>query len=96
MDPDMTDIRITSLGDHEYGVTVAEGDLVTDHKVRVTEDFLDALAVPDADEQRVVQESIAFLLDREKVTGLYEEFELDLLIDQYPDDYLDELRVRLT
>jgi hypothetical protein len=91
----MTDIRIKALGERGYGVTVVEGDVVTDHKVRVTEDFLDTLAVPDADEERVVRESIAFLLEHVKSTSIYEEFELDLLIDQYP-DYLDELRTRLS
>ena len=91
----MTEIRLHPAGEHDYGVTVVEGDIVTDHKVRVTEDFLDALALPDADEEQVVRESIDFLLERKKSTELYEEFELDTIIDQYPDDYLDELRTRL-
>jgi hypothetical protein len=91
----MTDITITPMGEHTYGARVREGDLTTDHVVRVTDDFRDALAVPDADEEQVVRESIGFLLEREKSTELYEEFELDLLIDKFPDDYLDELRTRL-
>jgi hypothetical protein len=92
----MTEIRLQPAGQHDYGVTVVEGDIVTDHKVRVTEDFLDALALPDADEEQVVRETIDFLLERKKSTELYEEFDLDTIIDQYPDDYLDELRVRLS
>jgi hypothetical protein len=91
----MTEIRLQPAGEHDYGVTVVEGDIITDHKVRVTEDFLDALAMPDADEEDVVRESIDFLLERKKSTELYEEFDLDTIIDQYPDDYLDELRTRL-
>jgi hypothetical protein len=91
----MTEIRLQPAGEHDYGVTVVEGDIITDHKVRVTEDFLDALAMPDADEEEVVRESIDFLLERKKSTELYEEFDLDTIIDQYPDDYLDELRTRL-
>ncbi|MFL6136386.1 MAG: hypothetical protein ACJ74O_01095 [Frankiaceae bacterium] len=92
----MTEIRLRPAGEHDYGVTVIEGDIATDHKVRVTEDFLDALAVPDADEEQVVRESIGFLLERKKSTELYEEFELDTIVDQYPDDYLNELRTRLS
>ena len=88
-------IRLQPAGEHAYGVTVVEGDLVTDHKVRATDDFLDALALPDADEEQVVRETIEFLLERRKSTELYEEFDLDIVIDQYPDDYLDELRTRL-
>jgi hypothetical protein len=91
----MTDITVKPMGEHRYAATVREGELTTDHVVRVTEDFLDALAMPDADEERIVSESVAFLLEREKSTELYEEFELDLLIDKFPDDYLDELRTRL-
>jgi hypothetical protein len=92
----MTEIRLSPAGEHDYGVTVVEGDIVTDHKVRVTEDFLDALAMPDAEEEDVVRESVDFLLERKKSTELYEEFDLDTIIDQYPDDYLDELRTRLS
>lgn len=91
----MTDIRIQPMDAHDYGVTIVEGDVVTDHKVRVTEDFLDTLAMPDVDETRLVHETIAFLLDREKSTSIYEEFELDLVSQRFP-DYLDELRTRLS
>jgi hypothetical protein len=92
----MTDITVKPMGDDTYGATIREGDLTTNHVVRVTDDFRDALAIPDADEEQVVHESLAFLLEREKSTELYEEFELDLLIDKFPDDYLDELRTRLS
>ena len=92
----MTDIRIRPAGEHAYGVTVVEGENITDHKVRVTEDVLDALALPDVDESLVVRETVAFLLERKISTELYEEFDLDTVADQYPDDYVDELRARLT
>lgn len=96
----MTDIRIQDLGqqgdgEHDYGVAVVEGEITTNHKVRVTDDFLDTLAMPGVDESRVVHETIAFLLDREKSTGIYEEFDLDVVSQRFP-DYLDELRTRLT
>jgi hypothetical protein len=92
----MTEIRLQPIGEHDYGVTVVEGDVVTDHKVRVSEDVLDALAAPGTDEERVVRETIGFLLERKKSTELYEEFDLDTIADQYPDEYIDELRVRLS
>jgi hypothetical protein len=92
----MTDIRIQPLGEHAYGVTLVEGENITDHKVRVSEDVLDALALPDADESLVVRETVAFLLERRTSVELYEEFDLDTIADAYPDEYIDELRTRLT
>lgn len=91
----MTDIRIQSLDEHNYGVRVVEGDTVTDHKVRVTEDFLDDLGMVDVDEERLVRETIDFLLDREKNTSIYEEFDLEVVTNHFP-DYLDEIRTRLS
>ena len=91
----MTDIRIHPLDEHGYGVTVVEGSTVTDHKVRVTDDFLDTLGMPDVDETRLVEETISFLLEREKSTSIYEEFDLDVVSQRFP-EYLDELRARLS
>lgn len=60
----------------------------------VPEDLLTDLGLAGADEPTVVRESIAFLLDREPATSIYDEFPLDTLAGRFP-DFADELRARL-
>ena len=90
----MTDIRIEALADREYGVQVREGDTTTTHKVTVPEDLLDDLALGNDDEERLVRESFAFLLDKEPATSILRTFDLDV-IERYFPDYRTELRARL-
>lgn len=87
-------IRIQTLAEHEYAVDVTEGTTRTRHRVIVPLELLDDLGLVGVDEQRVVRESIEFLLDREPATSIYEEFPLDTLASQFP-DFADELRARL-
>jgi len=87
-------IQIQPLADHEYAVDVTEGTTHTRHRVIVTPDLLDDLGLVDVDEQRVVRESIQFLLDREPATSIYDEFPLDTVASRFP-DFADELRARL-
>ncbi len=88
-------IDTRELAPHEYAVTVTEGTLTTSHRVTVREDLPVDLGVPGANEQRLVTESFAFLLDKETATSIYEEFPLDLIIDRFP-DYAEEMRTRLS
>jgi hypothetical protein len=87
-------IRIQPLAEHEYAVDVTEGTTQTRHRVVVPTDLLDDLGLVDADEERVVRESIAFLLEREPATSIYDEFPLDTVTSRFP-DFVDELRSRL-
>ena len=87
-------IRIRPLAEHEYAVDVTEGTTQTRHRVVVPTDLLDDLGLVDVDEERVVRESIEFLLDREPATSIYEEFPLDTVASRFP-DFADELRTRL-
>ena len=90
----MTDIRIQRTGDHEYGVHVHEGDLTTSHHVTVPDELRDELLIDDDNEERLVHESFAFLLDKEPATSILREFNLDVIGDYFP-DYRDEIRARL-
>jgi hypothetical protein len=87
-------ITVHPLAEHEYAVEVTEGTTQTRHRVVVPPDLLDDLGLVDVDEQRVVRESIEFLLDREPATSIYEEFPLDTVASRFP-DFADELRARL-
>lgn len=88
-------IRVQGLSDHEYGVDVTEGALTTHHRVVVPQDMLDDLGLAGTDEQRLVEETIAFLLDREPSTSIDDEFPLDVVASRFP-EFADELRTRLT
>jgi hypothetical protein len=87
-------IRIQPLAPHEFAVDISEGTTHTRHRVIVPADLLDDLGLAGVDEQRVVHESIEFLLDREPATSIYEEFPLDTVASRFP-DFADELRARL-
>ena len=91
----MTDIEITAMEPHHYGVQTTEGALRTAHKVRVPEAMLDDLFPGGVDEQRLVRESFEFLLEREPATSILSDFALDRIAEYYP-DYYDELRARLS
>lgn len=78
-------IDVVAMGPHEYGVRVVQGDLATDHRVQVPEQLIDDLGIPYLDEQRLVRESIAFLLEREPATSIMREFTLDDIERFFPD-----------
>ena len=90
----MTNISVSPMGPHEFGVEVTEGDTTTSHRVRVPETLLDGWGLADADEEAVVRESVSFLLEREPVTSILPEFELSV-ISQYFPEYDEELPTRL-
>jgi hypothetical protein len=91
----VSDIEITAMGPHEYGVQITEGDTTTSHQVTVPEGLLDDLGLVDVDEERVVRESIAFLLEREPATSIMDEFSLNVISRYFP-EYSEELTRRLS
>lgn len=90
----MSDITVTAMGPGEFGVQVREGDSTTSHRVTVPDELLDELALPDVDQERLVEESFAFLLEREPATSILAEFPLTTISRYFP-EYHDELRSRL-
>lgn len=77
---------------------VSEGDLTTSHKVTVPGDLLDGWGMLDAggeDEERIVRESFAFLLEREPATSIMDEFSLSVISRYFP-EYSEELPRRLS
>lgn len=90
----VTEIRITALEPGAYGVELVEGDVITNHRVRVPPAMVDDLFPAGVDEQRLVRESFEFLLEHEKASSILSEFALDRIADYFP-DYFDDLRARL-
>lgn len=81
-------------GEHEYQVTVGDGESATRHRVRVPQRVHTELGLPDVDEERLVRESFVFLLEREPAAAILREFELDVIFRYFP-EYGEELRSRL-
>jgi hypothetical protein len=83
-------MSITRLGDSEFGVELREGDATTSHKVTVPSTLVDDLGLGDVDQEHLVRESIAFLLEREPATSILPEFGLDIIPRYFP-EYSDEV-----
>ena len=78
----------------QFGVECTEGDTSTHHTVTVPERLLDDIALPRVDPLRLVEESFAFLLEREPPTSIMASFELTDISRFFP-EYGEEMRVRL-
>jgi hypothetical protein len=90
----MSRISVTPLEATRFGVEVTEGDVTTNHKVAVSDQFVDDLGVTDLDPVVIVHEAFAFLLDREPASAILRDFPIEQIASYFPDFY-DELRVRL-
>lgn len=91
----MAEIVITPTGPGAFSVDVTQRGNQTTHRVSVPPDLLERWGVPEADHKVVVEESFAFLLEREPNTSILPEFELSVIGRYFP-DYDRELPRRLT
>ncbi len=94
-DHNQDQVAVEAVGDHEFEVRVSDGEAETVHRVQVPDGFLDQFDDPDLDEETVVEESFAFLLEREPAKSIMSEFSLTV-ISQYFPDYTADLRRRLS
>lgn len=91
---DMTDIDVQPTDSPDtFDVTVTEGDQRTQHRVTVP-DRASAGLPEQADTDRLVRSSFAFLLEREPARAILPEFSLDVITRYFP-EYPDEMRKRL-
>jgi hypothetical protein len=91
----MTTMRVVPMAPGEFGVEVTEGNGVTGHKVRLSPSFLDDLLLAGVDEERIVRETIDFLLEREPATSILAEFSLEDVGRYFP-EFPGELQRRLS
>lgn len=89
----MGEIRITAAGPHEF-VEVVAGEETTSHRVIVPPSMLAGWSMEDADEEEVVRESFAFLLEREPAGSILPEFSLAIISRYFP-EYTREVPARL-
>lgn len=91
----MTDVLITPLEPGRFRAEVTEGHLTTSHRVIVSDGVLKDAGLVEADHERVVRETMRFLLEREPATSILPEFSLEDVPRYFPEFY-EELRKRLS
>jgi hypothetical protein len=89
-----TGITITLMEPGWYGVQLEDGGTTTSHRVHVPAAVLKDMRLTDVDQELVVRETFAFLLEREPPSSILGEFSLDVVPRYFPEFY-DELRSRL-
>jgi hypothetical protein len=89
-----TQITVTAMEPEWFGVQIAEGNLRTSHRVRLTGGLVDDLMLGDEVPEDVVRESIRYLLDREPSSEIPDEVILDR-VEAEDHGFADELRARL-
>ncbi|HYX80544.1 MAG TPA: hypothetical protein VE976_08040 [Actinomycetota bacterium] len=89
----MTEIRVNGSGSGPFVVEIDDGGRTTRHEVQVPERLANELALSEADHERLVRESFAFLLEREPATSILSRFSLDQISDYFP-EYETDIRRR--
>lgn len=90
----MTRVTVTELEPGHFGVQVREGTVTTSHKVAVSDQLVDDLGLVDVDRAAMVEETFAFLLEREPASAIRGDFPLDEVARWFP-EFLTELKTRL-
>ena len=88
----MSEIEVNTLGPGQFGVQVREGNTTTSHRVTVPDDLVAAMG--GVEPSQLVEESFAFLLEREPGTAILRQFSLRDISRYFP-EYTEELQRRL-
>jgi len=88
------DVTVRASGSGVYQVVVGRGPTATEHEVTVPARMVDDLGLPGTDEAILVQESFAFLLEREPASSILRRFELTVIGRYFP-EYEEEIVRRL-
>lgn len=88
-------LQVEPLGDHEYLVRARETRGTVVSRFQANPSILEELHVPESEEQRVVNETAAFLAERQPLIDLPQMVDLEDVAAAYS-DYVDVLSHRLT
>lgn len=86
-------VEVRADGD-AFAVTVREGGGTTEHRVRIPEGYASELGLEDADPVALVEESFAFLLEREPKESILSSFDVSVVGRYFP-EYEHEIASRL-
>jgi L-2-hydroxyglutarate oxidase LhgO len=87
-------VGVARRTDGAFDVEVRDGGAVSRHVVRVPPGLAADLGCPGGGEDRLVEESFAFLLEREPASSILRSFGLEV-IEQYFPEYRREIARRL-
>jgi hypothetical protein len=90
----MTEVHVLPTAPGQFSVQCTDGGTTTSHTVTVSEHLLDDIGLPRLEPHRLVEESFAFLLEREPNTSILHEFELTVIGRYFP-EYVEDMRRRL-
>ena len=85
---------IETLGEHRYLVRAQQGEEPVEILVRASPTVIARLAPREADESRVIEETLAFLVARQRADDLPPQLDVDEILATY-EDFEDDLRGRL-
>ena len=88
------DVKVLQLRTHEYAAEVHEGNETTEHRAVLSGDLLDTLGVAEAEEERLVAETVKYLLQRVPVTAVPHDIYVDEL-RRSETDFVSEMRARM-
>lgn len=91
----MSSIEVRKLEPDHFAVEVSEKEVTTRHKIAVNPELLEEHGIVTADEARVVEEAMAFLLERLPASAIRGDFPLEQIGDRY-EEFWEELAVRLS
>jgi hypothetical protein len=89
-----TTVTVARRQDGGFDVEVSDGTTVTRHRVRVPPGLAGELGHPGVAEARLVEESFAFLLEREPPSAILPSFGLEV-VERYFPEYRPEMARRL-
>ena len=87
-------VTVAPRHDGSFDVEVTDGRAHTHHAVRVPPSLAAELGCPEATDRRLVEESFAFLLEREPATSIMPSFGLEVIERFFP-EYRQEMARRL-
>lgn len=85
---------IDALGEHRFLVRTQQGDDIVEILIRTSPAVLAQLTVDEADEARLVEATVEYLVARQRADDLPEQLDVDDVLAAY-DDFEDEVRRRL-
>jgi hypothetical protein len=86
--------HIKALGEHDYLIRVLEGEDMIEIRVHASQAVLDRLPV-DTDENRLVEATAVFLIQRQRADDLPASLDLDDVAAAY-DGYIEEMAAQLS
>jgi hypothetical protein len=90
----MAEIRVVSLGESQYRVTVVDGKHRTSHVVTATPSDVERYAAAETLPEQLIEASFEFLLEREPPSSILSTFALPV-IERYFPEYPSVIRERV-